>query len=200
MQTLKTFKLLLIKLTFFGLALQGCGGANKNKKSQPTAVGTALSITAEEAKSEILNKEFKKLLNTHITEFNQQEAIYFSKSINYCDVSGLKNLENSEELNLITSTTNYHSCKSDNSTQNGMTTMTYTQTDEDGKFPKHLTLTANDDYNFNHLMLKKDASVKCKISYNQDNSLEQIVILINGQVEYNSKTYTLENHQEIITF
>jgi len=198
---MKTFKTLFIKISFLGLAFQGCGGAVKPKKTHPTTtIGSAVSLTAEEERANTRDQEIAIMLKTRIDEINQQEATSFSKMINYCDISGLKDLENSGTMEKIVATTHYESCENDNNMQNGDTIMTYEQTDEDGKFPEFLTLVAQDDYNFNKITLKKDASVECNINYNEDQSVESMVVLISGTVEYNSQTYTLNNHQEVIRF
>ena len=201
MKTLKTLKILLIKLSFLGLAFQGCAGGTKTKKSYPTAIGSAVSLTAQEEEVNNVSKELSKIVQIHLDEINQKEATSFSQATNYCEISGLKDSQNSGNMQKITTTTNYQSCKSDNNIQNGNTIMTYEETDEDGRFPKALRLQAQNDYNFNNIKLKEGATVTCKnIRYNSDQSLESMVILINGTVEYNTQTYTLEDHQEVISF
>jgi len=201
MKTLKTLKILLIKMSFLGLAFQGCAGGTKTKKSYPTAIGTAVSLTAQEEEVNNLSQELSQIVEIRLNEINKKEATSFSKTLNYCDISGLKDSQNSGDMQKITTTTNYQSCKSDNNIQNGNTIMTYEETDEDGKFPKALKLQAQNDYNFNNIKLKEGATVTCKnIRYKSDQSLESMVILINGTIEYNTTTYTLEDHQEIINF
>jgi len=197
---MKTIKTLFIKMSFLGLAFQGCSGGAKPKKTHPTAIGSAVSLTAEEERANNRDQEIAIMIKSRVDEINQQEATSFSKMINYCDISGLKDLENSGTMQKITTTTHYESCKNDNNTQNGDTIMTYEHTNEDGKLPELLTLVAQDDYNFNKITLRKDASVECNINYNEDKSVESMVVLISGTVEYNSQTYTLNNHQEIIRF
>jgi hypothetical protein len=198
---MKKFKILFIKMSFLGLAFQGCGGGAKPKKTYPTAIGSAVSITAEEEKANNLTLEVAKIIETQINKINQQEATSFSKTTNYCDVSGLQEKELFGSMEKITIASNYQACKNDNNTQNGDTVMTYENTDDDGKFPTDLRLQAQNDYNFNDIVLKEGATIACQdINYNEDKSVESMIILINGTVEYNSKTYTLENHQEVINF
>jgi hypothetical protein len=200
-KNLKTFKILFIKMSFLGLAFQGCGaGSPKSKKTYPTSIGTAVSLTREEERTNNLNQELSKMMQTHLAEINQQEATSFSKTTTYCDISGLKDFENSGDLYKIITKTNYQSCENDKNTQNGDTIMTYEQTDDDGKFPELLTLVAQNNYNFNNINLQKDASIECNIDYNEDKSIQSMTLLISGTVEFNSQTYVLNNHQEIINF
>jgi len=199
---MKRFKILFIKISFLGLALQGCGaGATKTKKNYPTAIGTAISMSIEEEKSNTLIQKLSHMLQVHLTEINKLEATSFSEVINYCDISGQQDQEVFGTIENIIRKTNYQSCENDNNTQNGDTVMTYNNTDEDGKFPQYLELQAQNDYNFNNIVLKEGATIACQnISYKEDQSLESMIILINGMVEYNSEIYNLENHQEIINF
>jgi len=198
---MKKFKIFFIKMSFLGLAFQGCGiGGTKTKKNYPTAIGTAVSMTALEEKTYDLNREVSVMLKSHINEINQKEATIFSKTTNYCDITGIQNSENSGNIYKITKRTNYQSCENDNNIQNGNTKMTYEQTDEDGKFPEFLTLIAQNNYNFNNITLQKDALIECNIIYNEDKSIQQMNLLISGTVEFNSEIYTLTQHQEIITF
>jgi hypothetical protein len=198
---MRRFKILFIKMSFLGLAFQGCGaGATKTKKTYPTAIGSAVSMTAEDENNIIVQK-LSNMLEEHLTEINQLEATSFSKTTSYCDIAGLEDQETLGTLEHVIRKTTYQSCENDNNTQNGDTVMTYNDTDEDGKFPQYLELQAQNDYNFNDIVLKEGTTIACQhISYKEDQSLESMVILINGTVEYNSETYNLENHQEIINF
>ncbi len=199
---MKRFKIFFIKISFLGLAFQGCGaGATKTKKSYPSAIGTGISMTAKEAKNNKLTQKLSHMLQVHLAKINKLEATSFSKTTNYCDISGLQEQETLGTIEKITRITNYQSCKNDNNTQNGDTVMTYNNTDKDGKFPQYLELQAQNDYNFNNITLKEGATIACKsISYKEDQSIESMIILINGTVEYNSEVYNLENHKEIINF
>jgi len=199
---MKRFKILFIKMSFLGLALQGCGaGGAKTKKNYPTAIGSAVSLTAEEERSNNMTLELSKIAETHINNINKQEATSFSKTTNYCDISGLQEQELFGTIEKITKTSNYQSCENDNNMQNGDTVMTYEHTDEDGKFPTALELQARNDYNFNNITLREGATIECQdINYNEDQTVESMIIIINGTVEYNSKTYNLQNHQEVISF
>jgi len=146
---MKRFKILLIKISFLGFALQGCGGggSTKTKKNYPTAIGTAVSITAEEENNRLIPK-LSQMLKVHINEINKVEAVSFSKTLNYCDISGQQDQEVFGTLDNVIRKTNYQSCENDNNIQNGDTIMTYNNTDEDGKFPQYLELEAQNDYNF----------------------------------------------------
>jgi hypothetical protein len=158
-------------------------------------------MTAEEEKNTPIVQKLSDIVEVHLTEINQLEATSFSKSINYCDISGLEDQETFGTVEKITRKTNYQSCKNDHNTQNGDTVMTYNNTDEDGKFPEYLELQAQNDYNFNNIVLKEGATIACQnISYKEDQSIESMIIIINGTVEFDSETYTLDNHQEIISF
>ena len=198
---MKRFKILFIKMSFLGLAFQGCGGGAKPKKNYPTAIGSAVSITAEDERTNNLTLEISEIIETRINAINQQEATSFSKTTNYCDISGLQEQELSGTLDRITQNSNYKSCENDNNMQNGDTVMTYEHTDEDGKFPTALELQAQNDYNFNNITLREGATIACQgINYKEDRTLGSMTVVINGTVEYNSKTYTLNNHQEVINF
>jgi hypothetical protein len=198
---MRRFKILFIKMSFLGLAFQGCGGGAKPKKSYPTAIGSAVSLTVEEERANNVTLEVAKLVKNQINKINEEEATSFSKTTNYCDISGVQEEELFGTINKITKTSNYQSCKNDNTIQNGDTIMTYENTDDDGKFPTTLELQAQNDYNFNNITLREGATIECQdINYNKDKTVESMIIVINGTVEYNSKTYTLENHHEIINF
>ena len=192
-------------MSFLGLALQGCGastgGVKTTKKNYPTAIGSAVSLTAEEERANNLTQNLAKIAETQINKINQQEATSFSKTTNYCDISGIQREELFGTIDKITKMSNYQSCKNDNNIQNGETVMTYENTDDDGKFPTALELQAQNDYNFNDITLKEGATIECQdINYNEDKTVESMTILINGTIEYNSKIYTLENHHEVINF
>jgi len=202
---MKRLKLLFIKMSFLGLALQGCGAGatkiTKTKKNYATAIGTAVSMTSEEEKNNALIQKLSNIVEVHLNKINQLEATTFSKTISYCDISGIKDQETFGTIENIIRKTNYQSCENDNNTQNGDTVMTYNTTDEDGKFPEYLELQAQNDYNFNNITLKEGATIECQnISYKEDQSIESMIIIINGTVEFNSETYTLDNHQEVINF
>ncbi len=193
-------------MSFLGLAFQGCGaGANKTsktKKTYPTAIGTAVSMTVgEESSSTTLTGELSKIVITHLNDINKLEATSFSKTLKYCEVSGLKDQETLGTIEKIIRKTDYQSCKNDNNIQNGDTIMRYSNTDEDGKFPQYMELQASNDYKFNNIILKEGATIECEnINYNEDKSIESMIIVINGTVEFDSKIYNLENHQEVLEF
>jgi len=199
---MKRFKILLIKISFLGFALQGCGtGAIQTKKNYPTAIGTAVSITSEKKENSLLTQKISQIIQIHINEINKLEATSFSKTIHYCDISGEKEQEVFGTLENVIRKTNYQSCKNDNTIQNGDILMRYNNTDDDGRFPKYLELEAQNDYNFNNITLKEGATIACQnISYKEDKSIEKMIIIINGEVEFNSKVYNLDNHQEVINF
>jgi len=198
---MKNFKILFIKISFLGLAFQGCGGGAKTKKNYPTAIGSAVSLTAQEERANNLGLEVSKIIETRINTINQQEATSFSKTTRYCDVSGLQEKELFGTMDKITQTSNYQSCENDTNVQHGDTVMTYKHTDEDGKFPDTLELQAKNDYQFNNITLKEGATIECQnIIYAENNQIKSMILIINGTVEYDSKTYTLENHTEIINF
>lgn len=203
---MRRFKILFIKMSFLGLAFQGCGaGVNKTsktKKTYPTAIGTAVSMrVGEESSSTNLTQKLSKIMVTHLNYINKLEATSFSKSLKYCEVSGLKDQETLGTIENIIRKTDYQSCKNDNNIQNGDTIMTYNNTDEDGKFPEYLELEASNDYKFNNIILKEGATIECEnINYNEDKSIESMIIVINGTVEFDSKIYNLENHQEVLEF
>ena len=199
---MKKIKLLLINISLLSLAIQGCGNAgSKSKKTYPTTIGTAVSMTAEDEEKYTLTREISKIAETDINTINRQEATNFSKTVSYCDTSGLKEEELSGSLERIQLDSSYQLCKDEYTMQNGDTVMTYENIDEDGKFPTKLQIAAKEDYIFNNITLKDGATIACKdIRYNSDKTLDSMMIIINGKVEYNNKIYTLENHKELINF
>ena len=201
---MKKFKIFFIKVALLAIAFQGCGTEQKSNRvtrDYPTAIGSAVSLTVEDNRTDTITLKIAKIIETHINEINQKEATIFSKRTNYCDISGLQEQELFGTIEKIIETSNYQSCKNDNNIQNGDTVMTYKNSDEDGRFPTALELQARNDYDFNNITLREGATIECQnINYNKDKSLESMIIIINGTVEYESKIYNLENHHEIINF
>ncbi len=202
---MRRFKIFFIKMSFLGLTFQGCGTevnkTLKTKKTYPIAIGTAVSITDKDIKDESLTQELSKIMVTHLNDINRLEATNFSKNLNYCQVTGLKDENTLGTLEKIIRKIEYKSCQNDNNIQNGDIIMKYDNIDEDGKFPHHLELEASNDYNFNNITLKEGATIECQnINYKEDKSIDSMIVIINGTVEYNSEVYELENHQEVIRF
>ena len=198
-------------LAFLSFLLQGCGGGQNNKKTSkkyPTAIGEGVSLINND--SNTFNNDTQKLqiskligkvVQTQIDEINQQEATLLTQALHYCEVSGQKELKNTKSLETITISSNYESCENDNNRQHGNTITSYEQTNEDGKFPKILSLTAQNNYNFNNLTLQEETSVlSSDIIYNNDHSINSMNLIISGVVELDSKIYHLNKHQEVIKF
>ena len=191
----------------FTLLFQGCGSSNKSTptKIYPTAIGEAISITNDEKNSvmapsphllEEIANNIANILKAHIVEINQQEAINFTKEINYCDISGEKESSSTETLKKFITMTHYKTCKSQKSNQHGTIELTSELTDSDGKYPKTLKLLVKKAYTFNDMVLQRDLMVESKILYHENKSLNKISLKMNGIVNFKYQTLKFENFEQ----
>ena len=203
------FKLFLPTIGSIGLLIfTGCG-ESKNNTSKPIALGEAISITNKEKNATMapapstlksISENIVKMVKVDVISENQKEATSFTKETRYCDVSGVKEFEYQGTLQNIKKLEKFDACKTTQHKHNGYLTFKYTELDNDGKYPKVLNITVNEDYTFNNIFLKKGSHIESQISYNRDKSIKTISIKVNGVVTYQYGTYRLINNQRSITF
>lgn len=202
---MKTLKLFILTMTLF---FSACGESGGNASSS-TIIGRASSIINSDPNATMApsSATLKSILNdvativqTDVQNQNQKEATSFTKTTQYCDISGVLEYENRGTLANITKLEKFTTCKDEKYLQHGNLTINYLQTDSDGKYPKLVKTTVNNDYTVNDLLLKKGTIIESQISYNSDNSINTIVVKINGVVSYQYGNYSLKNTQESIKF
>lgn len=205
-----SFKVVIssIILTLF---FQGCGNgsATETEKTYATTLGVSASVSTTDtaavmAPSSVTLKKIAvkigTILSKDISAHNQTEATEFEKQTNYCDISGEKEFENLSTLQKITNITEYKNCKEMHSTENGKVKIEYLQIDNEGKYPKTLMLTINEDYTYNDIELKKGLTITSSITYDQEKKLKSISLKINGTVLYDHGIYPLLNSKKTITY
>ncbi len=202
------FKLFLSILASIGLLIfSGCGEGKKNV-SQPTALGGAASIVNSDPNATMvpspttlksITSNLAKIVETDVTNENQKDATSFTKETRYCDISGVKEFEHQGTLQKIKKLEKFEACKTTQHIQNGYLTLNYEGLDSDGKYPQVVSITVNEDYTFNDILLKKGTIVESKITYNSDRSIKAISLKVNGVVTYQYGTYTLINDEDSIT-
>ena len=192
------------------LLLQGCGSSsNSSSTNYNTTLGESVAIGTTDANAVTLpntntvksiSQEVSAILKSNITNYNQSEAIDFSRETNYCDVSGLKESYNSEGVSKISSNQNYDNCQEDENLQHGKINIDYSQLDTEGKYPMNLDLSIEEDYTYNSTNLKKDLIVNSSIIYNSEKEVQQIQLKINGLLNYNGTNYSLQNITQTIDY
>ena len=190
------------------MILQGCE-ENGSATTYPTTLGTSISMdTTEEGAVMAPNtntikniaQKVSTLLKADLTSFNEKVTVAFTKETNYCDISGLIESENVGTVEKITSIQNYENCQEEKSLQHGKINIDYNQMNSDGKYPKNLYLTVNEDYTFNNMELKKDLTVESSIAYNTDKTIKEITLKINGELTLDNINYGLLNITQTITY
>jgi len=202
---MSTFFKTFIFLLFISV-LHGCGSDSNTPTTYATTIGEAASftrtdeaatITTESLKS--ISSEVTTLVKNNITELNEKEAMAFDKETNYCDISGVKESNNSGDMQKISSTQYYNNCQEDKLLQHGKLNIDYMQLNEEGKYPHHVQFTIGEDYTFNKMNLKKDLTVVSDINYkNQD--IKKITVKINGQLTYDTENYKLQNITQSVEY
>lgn len=191
------------------LLLQGCGSSNENATTYATTLGDGVSIgTTDEGTVMAPNanivkeiaQEVSSIIKKNISDYNEQEALDFSKITNYCDISGLKESYSIGTNQNVNSNQSYDNCQEANNLHHGKINLDYKEMAEEGKYPKSLDLSISEDYTYNTTSLKKDLLVNSSIVYNSDNSVKQIQLKINGQVTYNNINYSLQNISQTIDY
>ena len=208
---MKKHTLLPTFIFLFTLLLQACDNSDSRQQSKvyPTAVGEDLSVTANDESAimapsihalEEASKNIGHILKMHLVELNEQEAISFSKEMNYCDISGSKESRSSGTLQKFSNNKEYKTCKSDENSQNGNIELTYSQTESDGKYPKTIRLLVKEAYTFNDMLLQRDLLVESEVLYNEDKSLNKISLEISGLVDFNYQTLAYDKFEQKINF
>lgn len=198
---MKNFKTLFAMLTLITTLFQGCESDSSPPKTYSTALGEAVSMVSSDdtsmaphpLTSKAIGENIAAILKADLMKLNNKEALSFSKETNYCDISGLIELENSGTLEKIITNKSYKLCKNDQNSQDGSIRVNYNLADDEGKYPKNIDLLVRENYTFNTITLKKDTQIQSSITYNDDKSLKSISLTLTGVVEYNYGTYNLKN-------
>jgi len=196
-------KISLIFLSSLLLLLEGCGG--DSKKSYPTAISESASLITSDPNAAIsldtevsqkISTDVANMLSSHINELNTQEATLFTKETNYCDISGEKIMLTQGSVQNITANLHFKSCVTQNNTQDGQIELFYAKTNSDGKFPEEANLTVYANYQFNSLELKKEVHIESvHICYDENKSIEQMILKVTGDIAVDKINYTLKNFE-----
>lgn len=200
-----------ISLSLLAILFHGCGNSEiDSSQTYLIAIGESASLVSNESNAtmapseealKLVVTEIGKVIQTHINEMNEKEAITFIKETNYCEISGVKNVENSGTLTNIVSTMNYNNCNNDTTIQNGTIEINYRQNDDDGKFAQSLQLTIKENYTFNKIILKENLVVSSDtVGYYPDGSVKSFDIKITGVVDYNYQTLSFQNREKTFSF
>jgi hypothetical protein len=205
---LKILKSSIFFISILTLIFQGCGESNSSS-TYPTTLGDSTSIGTSDEGAVVspstntvksITQEVSTILTTDITSLNTKTAVAFIKETNYCDISGLIESQHSGDFTKISSTQNYENCQEEKSLQHGILTIDYTQMNLEGKYPNNLYLTVKEDYSLNNMKLKKNLTIESSILYNDDKSIKQIILKINGELNLDSVNYVLQNITETINY
>jgi uncharacterized lipoprotein YehR (DUF1307 family) len=195
-------------ISILTLSIQGCGGGDSST-TYPTTLGTSISVNSTDEGAVMapntntvksIGQEVSELLKSDITSFNTKTTTLYSKETSYCDISGLIESQNNGDVREITSTQNYENCQEEKSLQHGKINIDYRQMNADGKYPKDIYLTVNEDYSFNNMELKKGLTIESSVSYKADKSIHQITLKINGELTLDSIEYGLLNIEHSINY
>jgi len=207
---IKNNKLLFISTILFGLLTQGCETDSRSQPSTPKSIGESTSVVINEPNAKMapnkhtlsdISQIIASIIQLHVQELNQKEAISFNTETNYCDISGLKNLEHSGNLSQIQTISNYEACQGEKQLQNGTIQIKYSTINNEGKFPKNVEIKALNQYKFNYLQLEKNLYIESHdIQYRDDNSLKSMRIKINGNLTFYTQEIELTNHTATINF
>lgn len=203
----KYFKL-IITTGFFSFFLQACGN-NTSKKKQQTAVGLGSSISTTDVGDNInpnkptveeIAQKVGEILKSEISTINKQEATEFTNETNYCDITGMKESKTTGSYEKILSSKRYESCQEENYVQHGNVQLEYSHMNDDGKYPKIISLNIANNYLFNGTQLKKDFKVDSTVTYNENKSIKSINLRINGDLNYENTNYNLQNIEQVINY
>ena len=184
-------------------------GKSSDASSTVTTIGSAASIVSSDINATMapspttlksINNSIATVLKTDVQTKNEKEATTFTKETQYCDISGLKESINTGTLVKITKTQTFNACKNSQYLQNGYLKIDYSQMNSEGKFPKIVQLTVQEDFTFNDLLLKKGTVIDSTIEYNVDNSIKSVSITSSGVVTYQYGTYSLTNNSDTVTY
>jgi len=149
------------------------------------------------AKIEELNQKLSAIITNQLQSINTKEATLFSKVITYCDIDGQKEIINHGDVRSHTQEIAFEKCQEPNIQQDGLITITYHHADEDGRFPQSLSLTANEEYTFNHTELTQETTIEvANIHYDQTQLPDSLELTISGEVHIDHAVYTLQNFKQ----
>lgn len=207
---MKKYTLLFITTIFFSLLTQGCESDSKSQPSTPKYIGESTSVVNTDPNVKMapnkhtltdISQVIASIIQLQVLELNQKEAISFSTETNYCDISGLKNLEHSGSLSHIQTIINYDACQNEKQLQNGTIQITYTSVNSEGKVPSNVNIKALDSYKFNYLKLENNLYIEStKLQYKDDNSLKSMNIKINGTLTFYTQEIELKNYTTTVIF
>ena len=207
---MKKYTLLFIATIFFSLLTQGCESDSNEQTSTPKSIGESTSVVNNDPNVKMapnkhtltdISQIIASIIQLHVLELNKKEAISFSTETNYCDISGLKNLEHSGDLSHIQTISNYAACQNEKQLQHGTIQITYTHVNSEGKVPKSVNIKALDSYKFNYLKLEKNLYIESsKLQYKNDDSLKSMNIKINGTLTFYTQEIDLKNYTSTVIF
>ena len=207
---IKNNKLFFISTIVFSLLTQGCETNSTSQLSTPKSIGESTSVTINEPDAKMatnkhtlsdISQIIASIVQLHVQELNQKEAISFTTETNYCDISGLKNLEHSGTLSHIQTISNYDACQGEKQLQNGTIQIKFSHINNEGKFPKDIEIKALNRYKFNYLQFEKNFYIESyDIQYKDDNSLKSMNIKINGNLTFYTQEIQIKNHTATINF
>ena len=205
---LNFFKPSIFFISILTLSLQGCSGGNASTPYK-TTLGTSISINSTEEGAVMaantntvksISQEVSSILKNELTSFNEKVTVAFDKETNYCDISGLKEFQNTGTFEKITISKNYENCQEEESLQHGKFNIDYLQIDTEGKYPKNLYLSVKETYIIDNIQLKKDVTIESEITYNTDNSIKQLTLKINGEIIIDNINYGLLNITQTVDY
>jgi len=199
-----TKTLIVFKLSFLSSLFIGCAKENKpiSETKKRTAILDAISIeystpTQERLsneKIEQLKEKLSSVLTYQLQEINTKEATLFDTSIKSCDIEGEKEVINQGEIIYHAQEIIFRSCQEEEVLQNGTITLTYNQADEDGRFPKSLTLDAQKNYSFNEIELHQGSHIVLNnITYTPQAEVQGFDLKVSGEIRINQEYYELQN-------
>ena len=201
---MKHYTLLLITLFFSSLLFQGCEDNEETEPNHPPVIGSAVSIMSDDKQAQMapstqalneISQNIVEILKLQLKEIEQQESANVLKTIEYCDISGLKEWESTSNFYI-----NYEACQTEESFQEGALVLTYEKNDEQWLYPEALSLQVSSPYTFNDIVLEENLSLQSSIQYNASKEIENISFIVTGLLHYDYQNIQLEAYLETITF
>lgn len=203
-----TKSLILIKFSTLPFFFIGCGDAKQTVKTRKDAaiLGEGTSIATDNktlslSSMEKLNQQMSEIIKTHLEAINTKEATVLSKETHYCEIDGHKEVENSSDVSEHISQISFCDCQDDQAFQNGILEVAYNQADEDGKYPKELTLTAHDHYYYNEIELGDHTTITIEDIQYTNGEISSLIARTSGEVTVEeNQTITLQNFTHRLDF
>ena len=196
-------------LSILLLTLHGCNGEGNSSTTYSTTLGTSIFVNSTDENAVMaantntvksISQEVSVIIKSELGSFNEKITVIHEKETRYCDISGIRELENKGTLEKITNTKNYEKCQEEKTLQHGKINIDYSQMNAEGKYPKNIYLTVKEDYSLDNIELKKDVTVKSSITYNEDKSIKEMALKINGEIILDSINYGLLNIENTIAY